>query len=152
MDNSLDFLKNYNALYVEDDIDTRLSLVSILEKFFKKLIVSVDGEDGYNKYKESIQKGEEIHIIISDINMPIKNGLNMVSDIRELNENIPCILLTAYNESEYMLEAIKLGVSRYVFKPVNVSDLVQHIEDVFVKKYRKQKIENILINENELKL
>ena len=152
MDNSLDFLKNYNALYVEDDIDTRLSLVSILEKFFKKLIVSVDGEDGYNKYKESIQKGEEIHIIISDINMPIKNGLNMVSDIRELNEHIPCILLTAYNESEYMLEAIKLGVSRYVFKPVNVSDLVQHIEDVFVKKYRKQKIENILINENELKL
>lgn len=152
MDSSLDFLKNFNALYVEDDHNTRQSLVSILEKFFKKLIVSVDGEDGYNKYKESIQNGDEIHIIISDINMPVKNGLNMLSNIRELNENIPCILLTAYNESEYMLEAIKLGVSRYVFKPVNVADLVQHIEDIFIKTYRKQKIERILINENELKL
>ncbi|MDY0321928.1 MAG: response regulator [Arcobacteraceae bacterium] len=151
MENSLDFIKNYNALYVEDDRSTRKSLVSILEKFFNKLIVSVDGQDGYEKYNESIKNGDEIHIVISDINMPVKNGLDMVSDIRKLNDTVPCILLTAYNESEYMLEAIKLGVSRYVFKPVNITDLIQHIEDIFVKRYRKQKIEKILNNENELK-
>ncbi len=152
MGNSLDFIKNYNALYVEDDKSTRKSLVSILEKFFNKLIVSVDGQDGYEKYNESIKNGDDIHIIISDINMPIKNGLTMISDIKQIDENIPCILLTAYNESDYMLEAIKLGVSRYVFKPVNVTDLIQHIEDIFVKKYRKQKIERILTNDKDLNL
>lgn len=151
MAHKLDFIKNYNALYVEDDESTRKPLVAILEKFFNKLVVGCDGQDGYNKYCEFTQTGEDIHIIISDINMPVKNGLQMISDIRKLNQNVPCILLTAYNEPEYMLEAIKQGVSRYVFKPVQVPDLMQHIEEICEQKYHKQKLEKLLVSQNELK-
>ena len=151
MAHKLDFIKNYNALYVEDDESTRKPLVAILEKFFNKLVVGCDGKDGYNKYCEFAQTGKDIHIIISDINMPVKNGLEMISDIRKLNQNVPCILLTAYNEPEYMLEAIKQGVSRYVFKPVQVPDLMQHIEEICEQKYHKQKIEKLLVTHNELK-
>ena len=145
MGERLDYIKNCNALYVEDDFSTRDTLVSVLEKFFNKIIVSIDGQDGYNKYNESIKNGEDIHLIISDINMPIKNGLNMLSDIRKMNEDVPCIFLTAYNESEYMLEAIKLGVSRYVVKPIHIPDLMQNIEEIFEKEYKQQRIMNLSI-------
>jgi PAS domain S-box-containing protein len=140
MGEGLDYIKNCNALFVEDDYDTRGSLVSILEKFFNKVIVSTDGEDGYDKYSKSIKNGEDIHIIISDINMPIKNGLDMLADIRKTDFTIPCIFLTAHNEAEYMLEAIKLGISRYVLKPINIPDLIQSIEEVFEKEYNQLKI------------
>lgn len=145
MGEGLEYIKNCNALFVDDDHDTRDSLVSILHKFFNKVIVGTDGEDGYNKYIESIKKGEDIHIIISDINMPIKNGLEMLADIRKIDFNIPCIFLTAHNEAEYMLEAIKLGISRYVVKPINFPDLIQNIEEVFEKEYNLQKMASLAI-------
>lgn len=149
--NKLAFIKNYNLLYVEDDESTRKPLQSILEKFFNIVIVGCDGKDGYEKYCEFTQSGKDIHIIISDINMPIKNGLSMISDIRKLNHNVPCILLTAYNEPEFMLEAIKLGVSRYVFKPVQVPDLMKHVEEICEQKYNKENNEKLLVSHNELK-
>lgn len=151
MAHKLEFIKNYNVLYVEDDEATRKPLFGILEKFFNKVIVGCDGEDGYNQYCAFTQQGEDIHIIISDINMPVKNGLEMIADIRTLNKEVPCILLTAFNEPEYMLQAIKLGVSRYVFKPVQIPDLMQHVEEICEQKYHKQKIERLLISQNELK-
>lgn len=145
MGERLDYIKNCNALYVEDDFSTRDTLVSVLEKFFNKIIVSIDGQDGYNKYNEFTKNGEDIHLIISDINMPVKNGLNMLSDIRKMNLDVPCIFLTAYNECEYMLEAIKLGASRYVVKPIHIPDLIQNIEEIFEKEHKQQRIGNLSI-------
>ncbi|MCD8541162.1 MAG: response regulator, partial [Aliarcobacter cryaerophilus] len=64
-------------------------------------------------------------LIISDINMPILNGLEMIKKIKDINKNVPIIVTTAFSNKEYLLEAIDIGVDKYVLKPVDVSKLLQ---------------------------
>lgn len=151
MTHNLDYIKSYNVLYVEDDKEVRKNIANILEKFFGNVIIGNDGLDGYNKYCDFTQENQEIHLIIADINMPNKNGLEMLADIKKLNRNIQSILITAHNEPEYLIEAIKLGVARYISKPLKVDELMEHIHDICEAKYNKENVEQLVITKNELK-
>lgn len=74
-------------------------------------------------------KKREPDLILSDIRMPICDGIGDDKKIKQLDSTAKIIFLTAFNDSEYLLEAIKLNVNNYVFKPVNfLKDLFSHIE------------------------
>ena len=118
-------LKDLTLLYVEDESETREHFLFYLEDNFKKIIIATDGQDGLNKFKE---KASAIDIIISDIQMPKMDGLKMIYEIKKLNRKIPCILTTAHNDSEYLLEAIELGIVSYLTKPINIDTLFKKIE------------------------
>ncbi len=107
-------------LYVEDDENARVSTLRILKRFFKDIVVGVDGQDGL----ELCKKGG-IDIIITDINMPRLDGISMGKKIREINRDIPILLLSAYNDSDYFMDAIKIGIDSYLLKPI---DLEQFLE------------------------
>ena len=125
-----EFLKTLTVLYVEDDESIRTSLSNILTKIFDKVIVCNDGDDGFNKFHEYTQeKKNTINLIISDINMPNKNGIEMVQDIREIDQDIPIFFTTAHGESDYLMESIKLKIAYYALKPINTSDLLDNISD-----------------------
>ena len=68
------------------------------------------------KYKE-----HNIDLILTDIHMPKKNGLEMVKNIRETNKEIPILILSAYNESRFFLDSIKYGVDGYIVKPMEMT-------------------------------
>jgi len=100
----------------------------ILEEFFDNIIVAVDGEDGYEKFKNNT-----VDLIITDINMPKIDGLEMSKKIKELDNNIPIIVLSAHNESEYFLKSIHLGISDFLLKPININDLISVLEKTLTK-------------------
>ncbi len=122
-----EFLKTLTVLYAEDDASIRNSLSNILKKVFKEVIVCEDGQEGIDNYKNYSQS-IEFDAIISDINMPNKNGLEMVKEIRELNSDIPVIMTTAHGEANYLMEAIKVNVSGYSLKPIDTKELLKTVQ------------------------
>jgi len=117
-----DYLKNLVCLYVEDDKNIRESFIFILNRYFKKILVAENGEKGlelYKKYKPDI--------VISDIRMPIMDGIEMAKRIKEFNPNTYIIFITAFSDVDYLREAIDLNVEGYLTKPIDKKLLIKKL-------------------------
>jgi len=134
-----EFLKTLTIMYVEDDESIRNSLSGILKKIFGEVIICNDGNDGVNQYKYyTLERKTKIDAVISDINMPNLNGIEMTREIRAHDEEIPIIFTTAHGESNYLMEAIKLKVSYYALKPINTTELLQNVSKFCMIEHNKQ--------------
>ena len=111
-------LKNLNILYIEDEKNIRLNIKKTLELFCENVF---DAENILIA-KEILTK-QRIDIIISDINLPDMSGIDFVKEIRIKDKTIPIILLSAYTDKEFLLEATKLKLVDYLTKPINFKDL-----------------------------
>lgn len=136
-------LKKISVLYVEDDDLIRKQTIDLFEKIFKKVFSATDGEEGLEIFKKNIP---QIDIVITDINMPNKDGLSMIKDINNLNTNIPIIITTAHNDSEHLMDAIELNVDKYISKPVQVRELTVAIVKLVSKYKRLNNIESLAKN------
>ena len=114
-------LKDITVLYCEDEDNLREVTGGILKSFTAKQFIAVDGAQGLEYFKEH---QDEIDLIITDVNMPNMSGLEMAKEIKAINSNMPIIVATAFSNSEYLLDAIDLGVDKYVLKPVNIKKLL----------------------------
>ena len=114
----IEFTKNLTVLYVEDNEVTMNATISVFEILFNTIVTAVDGIDGISKFQNN-----QIDIVICDINMPQLNGIEMVKKIREIDNKIPVIMATAHQESEYLIECIKIKVDGYLLKPLDISQL-----------------------------
>jgi len=112
-----------SLLYVEDERVTREQISRILQRNVTELYVAENGQEGLELYRE-----KRPDIIMSDIMMPVMNGLEMARQIRALDRDSQIIMLTAYSDTEYLLECISLGINQYVQKPVDFSQLATAIE------------------------
>jgi len=126
-------LKTITILYVEDDDAVREQTQIVMTKLFKNVYIAEDGVLGLNKFK---QHKDEIDIVVSDINMPNMNGLDMISKINELNSSIPTIVTTAHTDSKFVLDAIDMNVDKYMPKPLQIKELTINIVNI-VQKYRR---------------
>ena len=143
-----EFLKTLTVMYVEDDESIRTSLGNILKKVFKEVITCVDGKEGVSNYLLYTKDMDiEFDVIISDINMPNMDGLEMIEEIRKHNEDIPVVMTTAHGESNYLMKAIKVNVSGYTLKPIDTKELL-----VTVQKFCQIKRNQKLIQEKEAEL
>jgi len=137
------YSKKMQLLYVEDNKETRESTLLILEEFFENIIVGINGKDGLEKFKNSAN----IDIIISDIKMPIMDGLEMSEQIIKINPSIPIFIFSAHNEANYFMDAIKIGVQGYLLKPLDIDQFVKSldksIETIELKKEIVQKNKKI---------
>jgi diguanylate cyclase (GGDEF)-like protein len=121
MNNDVSRLKDITVLYCEDEQYLRDVTKGILETFTKNQYIAEDGAIGLELFKKY---EDEIDLIITDVNMPNMNGLDMTKEIKAINPNIPIVVATAFSNSEYLLEAIELGVDKYVLKPINIKKLL----------------------------
>lgn len=136
-----DFLKDLRVLFVEDEELAREKLAKLLSKLFKEVILASNGLDGLEKYQKSKATNEKIDLIISDINMPILNGLEMLERIRAIDPFVPLIFTTARSETDNLLRAIDLNVSNYIIKPIDTSLLVRKITEVCEKEYFEMELQ-----------
>ena len=118
-------LINKTILYVEDDANTREEIAFFLEKFALKVYIAENGKEGLELYKEYAPD-----IVITDIQMPVMNGLDMIKEIKKINTKVPTIVTTAFNETTYLLNAINSGVNRYILKPINLKNMIKEIIDL----------------------
>ncbi len=120
----LEYSKNLTVLYVEDEKALQTATAKLFQNYFKRVDLASEGEDGLNKYlafkKES---GNYYDIVIADINMPKMNGIEMSKLITQENDTQSIIFTTAYNEVNYLLEAIEIGVSGFLLKPLDLEQL-----------------------------
>lgn len=128
-----DLLKNITILYVEDEITIAEQVKFFFSRFVKGFYVASNGLEGLELYKEI-----NPDIIITDIQMPKMNGLDMIKEIDD--KNIPVIITTAYSDSSYLLKAIELNVDKFVIKPVNLVDLVSDVQRLVLKTHLQDKL------------
>ena len=133
------FSKTLKVLYIEDNNDVRVSVTAMLKNLFNDITLGINGVDGLNKFQSF-----KYDLIITDINMPKMNGIEMLKLIREINIDTPCIIISAYTESNYLLDAIKLGSDGFILKPINTKQFMHTIS----KTLHKLKIESELKNSN----
>jgi signal transduction histidine kinase len=120
--------KEIRLLYVEDNELARISTLDVLHNFFDTVDTANDGSEGLEKFKQ-----KNYDLIITDINMPHMNGLEMIDAIKKINNEIPILIISAYNESNYFLETIKLGVEGYLLKPIDLEQFLQMISKTVEK-------------------
>lgn len=116
-----------NILYVEDDATLRLETGSLLEEFFNKVDYAADGCEGLDFYKAH---SGEIDLVITDINMPKMNGIEMIQELKKLNEDLPIIIISAHNETDFFIDSIRTGISGYILKPIQYDQFLEAIGKV----------------------
>lgn len=120
---ALQGLKSLTVLYVEDEDHIREKISDTLKYYVKKIVQARNGQEGYEMYLK-----DKPDIILTDILMPIMNGIEMVQLIRHNDIEIPIVMITAHTEKEYLLDAVKLHLENYIVKPVVLSNLLNVLQ------------------------
>lgn len=155
-----------NMIFLEDDLIIRSNYVDYLKKNFENVYEASDGIEALNIYKS-----KEIDFILADIKMQGINGIDFIKEVRKSNKEIKIVIMSAYDNKDYLMEAIKLNLLDYLVKPVsrlsfqniitNVLNELKNKEMVFLKNNyiwdkRNKKLffekEEIILTKNELLL
>jgi len=139
------------VLYVEDNEEARRQTLKLLHNFFTDIDVAENGKEGLEKYEEHRNKHGSYHdIVISDINMPKINGIEMCDKILKTNKDQPILIISAHNESEKLQQLIDIGVTQYLHKPIEnsvflekITKIVNHIYRLKEEKQRLKEIEKL---------
>lgn len=102
------------VLFVEDDKKVVKSMQSALTPLFKQVFVCYDGKEGLASYENN-----NPDIILTDIQMPNMDGITMAKKIRDTDEEIPIIIMSAYSDEAHLMDSIYLGINRYIKKPID---------------------------------
>ncbi|TVQ11629.1 MAG: response regulator [Bacteroidetes bacterium] len=126
-----------SILYVEDQDDVRLFLSKILSRHYSNIILAENGKDGLDLYHK-----HRPDIVITDIKMPVMDGLSMSSRIKESNPKAQIILTTAHSDMEYFIQSIDIGINQYILKPIDREKLYAAIDNCKDQVLLEREIEN----------
>jgi len=115
-------------LLVEDEEKLASLLKSAIGDSFYSFHINPNGEEGLEMFKTLSPD-----IVITDIMMPRMDGLEMSKEIRALNEDVPIIILSAFSETDKFLNAIDVGVVKYLIKPFDPDELLDYINTLAPK-------------------
>ncbi len=118
------------VMVVDDESIVIESIKYIIDKNFKDVMISGTARSG----REAIEKAETVKpdIIFMDIKMPGINGIDAIKEIRTVLPNVQFIILSACEQFEYAKEAVNIGVSEYLLKPVNRSKIIEIIRQAAI--------------------
>jgi DNA-binding response OmpR family regulator len=123
--------KNLSILFVEDDSDFQKETCEVLNYFFDKIDLACNGKDGLEKYLSYFSKHSKYYdIVISDINMPKMNGIELSKTIFTYNETQPIIVISAHDESQYLIELLNIGVEHFLMKPIEYDKTLEALSKV----------------------
>ncbi len=133
--NFLNSLSSYTLLFVENEKGIRDNLEEILSLYFKKVHIAIDGQDGLEKYKKYAPD-----LIITDVKMPYMSGIQMLQEIRKIDQKTDIVIISAYTEVDDILTSVELNLLKYIVKPITQTKL----EEVFELFLSKNKRSNLL--------
>ena len=157
----LQLLKELSVLYVDDDKNACESLKHILQYYFKNTFIANNGIEALEIYDKNI-----CHLLIVDYDMPLMNGYEFLSKVREKDKNISAFIISSYDDKEKLKNAIELNLLTYLVKPYELDQLknilkkfVKHIQNTNSFKYFINEIcyydsiqKKIVVNNKEHKL
>jgi len=137
-------LKGLTLLYIEDDDVLREQFMRILKSKFKEVYEASDGLEALQKYAEYTPD-----MIVSDINLPKMDGLEVIEKVRANDEHTPIVIMSAYSDQEKLFKAIKLGLSEYLIKPVPHKKLLAVLDAMALKYENNIESNNVIPLSNE---
>ncbi len=115
----LEYTKELSVLYVEDDLTLLETTKELFTNFFKSVETAQNGQEGLDKYIAYKQQNSTFYdLVITDINMPILDGLEMAQEMYKKNAMQSILVTTAHNDNHYLVKAIELGVDGFINKPL----------------------------------
>lgn len=123
---------------IEDEIRIREGIRRLLSKLDEDNEIAGEAEDGMEGL-ELIRRVKP-DVIITDIRMPVMDGLEMLESLYEEGCRAKAIVLSAYSEFEYARQALRLGVTEYILKPVVMTDFFEAVEHVKKAWEKEQKM------------
>lgn len=123
----LSILKSKKVLYVEDDIVIRESISKVLGIFFDDIALAIDGQEAMNLLENRFD------VVILDLNLPKYNGLEIAKAIREKSDETLIFLISSYQETENLRDAMRLGAIDYLPKPIRFEDLKNVLSQCAIK-------------------
>ncbi|PKN10645.1 MAG: Fis family transcriptional regulator, partial [Deltaproteobacteria bacterium HGW-Deltaproteobacteria-7] len=125
-------------------IDDDESIVETLDLYLTEegyaVRTALTGTDGLNKYVQ-----EPSDVVILDIRLPDVDGFSVLEDLKEENENVKVIMITAFHDMETTINAMKGGAFDYIHKPVNVDELDLAIKKALKSLEMEKKIDGLLM-------
>jgi len=152
-------LEELVILLVEDDPVFRKIVATFLNNRGATVVEANDGEQGLEKFKQFA-----FDIVLADLSMPIMGGLDMLKQMSELNANIPSIVISGNQVMADVVEALRIGASDYLVKPVSDLYLIEnaikqclesviskevHLEDIEELSYQELQDNLVLLEQNE---
>ncbi len=139
----VDYAKNLSLLYVEDDVALQQETKVILERIFNRVDTALDGQEALEMFEANYYD-----LVITDLEMPRRNGLEMSKAIKAMNKEIPIVVVSAYSDTNYLVDAIEIGINYYILKPMDLSKLIDTLhnvakminERVLAEEYRKMEL------------
>ena len=119
-DQTINFTKNLKILYAEDDLELQEQTKEFFEVLFSSVTIVNDGALALEAYKK-----ESFDIVISDIKMPNMDGIGLTTKIREINHDQCIIIVSAYNDNDYLLKFINLNIRQFIQKPIDVDNMLE---------------------------
>ena len=146
------WLATLAVLYVEDDAATREQLARFLRRRVGRVVEAADGAEGLARFL-----AERPSMVITDIQMPVMDGLSMVEAIRGADATVPVIVTTAFEQIGYLERSIDVGVDKYVTKPVDTDKLEaallvcarRHRAEALLARERQREVEALRAHERE---
>lgn len=130
MQEKIQKLRALKLLFVEDEKD----LITIISDTLKKLQANFLTAGNGKEALDLLEANSDIDVIITDINMPVMNGLELIAEVRKTNKELPILIMSAHTESEYMRNAEELGVTNYLLKPFDFIKFIELIASLDIKK------------------
>ena len=119
------YTQNLSILFVEDHDELRHDTGDILKNFFKTVDCCSNGEEALEKYLKFRDENSAYYdIVLSDIQMPIIDGVELTQEIYKINPSQTIIILSAHDESKYLLSLINLGIEQFIKKPIDYQELL----------------------------
>jgi two-component sensor histidine kinase/ActR/RegA family two-component response regulator len=115
---------NISVLFVDDNHTIRQLYRRILEKHVNHLYIAENGHHGLELYQK-----HKPDLVITDMVMPVMNGLEMVKEIKKIAPDAKFVVMSAYSEKDSFVESIHLGVDGYLMKPVEAKKLLSLIDE-----------------------
>lgn len=145
--NLLTYTEGLSILFVEDHFELRQSTTEILKSFFKDVDSAEDGVVALVKYKDYYNKNlKNYDIVISDLQLPKLNGVELTEKIYSISPQQIIIILSAYDDSKYLLPLINLGIEQFIKKPIDFQELLK----ILLKASKKLQQPRILPTDDNL--
>lgn len=129
MQEKIEKLKSMKLLFVEDEEDLIEIIRDTLKKLDANFLTACNGEEAL----EIIEKNDDISVIVTDINMPVMNGLLMIKELKKRGNTTPIIIMSAHTEIDYINKAKELGVEEYLLKPFDFIKFIDLVTSLDIK-------------------
>lgn len=127
-------MRDKHILVAEDEEHTRLSLNLLLKRAGYEVSAVSDG----GRALEFLEKDRSVDMLLTDVQMPEMDGLELLRNLRQNDIKLPVIVFTGYGEKEILVELLREGCQEYLDKPFRENDLLERIDKVFNLELAKQ--------------